>query len=73
MINMGLLDFSMMGTFYLTANEKQDLELVQSLLLSITQQASQQSVTSKSSEPTLILGATQIEGIDCGASLGLLE
>ena len=41
MINMGLLDYSMMGTFYLTSNEKQDLELVQSLLLSITQQASQ--------------------------------
>ncbi|MDP2491654.1 urease accessory protein UreD [Vibrio splendidus] len=71
MINMGLLDYSMMGTFYITSNEKQDLELVQSLLLSITQQASQQSVTSKtSSEPTLILGATQIEGLIVVRALG---
>ncbi|MEZ9317950.1 urease accessory protein UreD, partial [Vibrio lentus] len=71
MINMGLLDYSMMGTFYITSNEKQDLELVQSLLLSITQQASQQSVTSKiSSEPTLIMGATQIEGLIVVRALG---
>ncbi|CAH6875411.1 Urease accessory protein UreD [Vibrio chagasii] len=71
MINMGLLDYSMMGTFYLTSNEKQDLELVQSLLLSITQQASQQSDSSKmSSDPTLILGATQIEGLIVVRALG---
>ncbi|MGY3571289.1 urease accessory protein UreD [Vibrio paucivorans] len=67
LIDMGLLGFSMMGTFYITSDHQQDLELVQSLLLSIKQQA----VTSKnSSEPALILGATQIEGLIVIRALG---
>lgn len=62
----------MMGTFYVTADEPQDLELVQSLLLSITQQASLQPVQfdSSSNKSSLIMGATQIEGLIVIRALG---
>ena len=71
MINMGLLNYPMMGTFYVTADEPQDLELVQSLLLSITQQASLQPVQfDSSSKSSLIIGATQIEGLIVIRALG---
>lgn len=64
MINKGLLGRSMMGSFYFTADDQAELELVQSLLLSIQQQISpHQGHARRTETPPLMIGVTHIDGL----------
>ncbi len=64
MIKKGLLDRSMMGSFYFTSEDALELELVQSLLLSIQKQITDlQGQSRKTMTQPMLIGVTHIDGL----------
>lgn len=64
MIKQGLLGRAMMGSFYFTAEDPNELELVQRLLLSIQEQISpHQGHLRRAETPPLMIGVTHIDGL----------
>ncbi len=67
MINNGLLNRSLMGTFYFTAQDDDLLKLVQKLLITVTENINK---SAEAGKQPLLIGVTQVEGLMIVRALG---